>query len=85
MHGCGIRTKNSAISRRHEPKVLFMFYEDINRDSSAAIRKVTMTHGEADKLANYLNIENFRKNSAVNNQVRRQSNYMWVKCRTIYT
>lgn len=57
---------------RHEPNVLFMFYEDMNRDLPSTIRKVatflnkTMTNDEVEKLSHYLSIEQFRNNPAVN-------------------
>lgn len=49
-----------------------MFYEDMNKDLPATIRKVakfldkTMTDEEVVKLTSYLSIENFRDNPAVN-------------------
>jgi len=58
--------------RRHEPNVLFMFYEDMNRDLPAAIRKMAnfldkpMTDDQVAKLADHLSIEKFRNNPSVN-------------------
>lgn len=58
--------------RRHEPNVLFMFYEDMNHDLPGAIRKVskfldkTIADDEVNKLAEYLNIDQFRNNPSVN-------------------
>lgn len=57
---------------RHEPNVLFMFYEDMNRDLPGAIRKVgkflnkSMTDDQVAKLTEYLSIEQFRNNPSVN-------------------
>lgn len=57
---------------RHEPNVLFMFYEDMNRDLPATIRKVatflgkTMDEDQVTKLTHYLSIEQFRNNPSVN-------------------
>ncbi|CAD7091120.1 unnamed protein product [Hermetia illucens] len=59
-------------SHRHDPNVLFMFYEDMNKNFPETICKVakflgkTLTTEQIDKLATYLNIENFKNNPAVN-------------------
>lgn len=51
---------------------MFMFYEDMNRDLSGAIRKVgdflskSMTDEQVAKLTHYLSFEQFRKNPWVN-------------------
>ncbi|GAB0087867.1 sulfotransferase 1 family member D1 [Sergentomyia squamirostris] len=57
---------------RNHPNVLFMFYEDMNRDLAATIRKVaqflgkSLTPVDVERLRKYLSIEEFRKNNAVN-------------------
>lgn len=59
-------------SRRNEPNVLFMFYEDMCKDFPATIRKVAEFLGkqlddeQIAKLGDYLSITNFRNNPAVN-------------------
>ncbi|XP_059622304.1 luciferin sulfotransferase isoform X2 [Phlebotomus argentipes] len=57
---------------RNHPNVLFMFYEDMNRDLAATIRHVadflgkSLTDAQVERLRQYLSIEEFRKNDAVN-------------------
>lgn len=57
---------------RNRSNVLFMFYEDMNRDLKATIRKVaeffgkSYTDEQVDKLADYLDIKNFKNNPSVN-------------------
>lgn len=59
-------------SHRNHPNVLFMFYEDMNKDLPGTIRKVAkflnknLSDEQVTKLSSYLNIENFRNNPAVN-------------------
>lgn len=59
-------------ANRHQPNVLFMFYEDMNKDLPSTIRKVatflgkTIDNEQVEKLTSYLSIENFRNNPAVN-------------------
>lgn len=59
-------------AHRNQPNVLFMFYEDMNRDLPGTIRKVasflgkTFTDEQVDKLADHLHIRNFKNNPAVN-------------------
>lgn len=59
-------------THRHHSNVLFMFYEDMSRDLPSTIRKVaeflgkTMNEEEITKLTEYLKIDNFRVNPAVN-------------------
>lgn len=59
-------------AHRNQPNVLFMFYEDMNRDLKSTIRKVAAFLGksfsaeEVDRLADYLHIKNFKNNRAVN-------------------
>ncbi|XP_066996262.2 sulfotransferase 1C4 [Anabrus simplex] len=58
--------------RRSHPNLLFLFYEDMNKDLPATIQKVAaflekhLTDEEVEFLSNYLDITNFRRNSAVN-------------------
>lgn len=59
-------------SHRHDSNVLFMFYENMSRDLPGTIRKVAtflgkkMNEEDVAKLTEYLKIENFRTNVAVN-------------------
>ena len=59
-------------NHRHFPNVLFLFYEDLNRDIHGAIKRVsnflgkTITTEETQAMAEHLNIKNFRNNSSVN-------------------
>ncbi|XP_059488378.1 sulfotransferase 1C4 [Neocloeon triangulifer] len=58
--------------RRHHPNLLFQFYEDMNRDLSSTIRRMgsflgkTMDEAQVARLADHLDIRNFRDNKAVN-------------------
>ncbi|XP_026277572.1 sulfotransferase 1C4 isoform X1 [Frankliniella occidentalis] len=60
--------------RRTHPRVLFMFYEEMRKDTPAAIRKVAHFLGkqlndeQEARLGNHLDIVNFRKNPAVNSE-----------------
>ena len=57
---------------RNDPNVLFMFYEDMNRDLPSTIRKVatflgkSYTDDQVTKLADHLHIKNFKNNPSVN-------------------
>ncbi|KAL0101038.1 hypothetical protein PUN28_018711 [Cardiocondyla obscurior] len=57
---------------RHSKNLLFIFYEEITHDLPKAIKKVakflgkTYTDAEINKVADYLNINNFRNNEMVN-------------------
>ncbi|KAJ6640904.1 Luciferin sulfotransferase [Pseudolycoriella hygida] len=57
---------------RHNPNVLFMFYEDMNKDLPGTIKKVasflnkTLNNDEITKLTAYLSIDNFKHNTSVN-------------------
>lgn len=57
---------------KDHPNLLFLFYEEMTYDFPKAINKVakflgkTYTDEEIEKVANYLNIKNFRKNQMVN-------------------
>nr|XP_024219674.1 sulfotransferase family cytosolic 1B member 1 [Halyomorpha halys] len=59
----------SGYSRRNNPNLLFLFYEELKRDLPSQIRKVasflnkTINDDEVEKLANFLHIDNFKKNS----------------------
>ncbi|VEN43799.1 unnamed protein product [Callosobruchus maculatus] len=62
-------------TRRHEKNVLFLFYEDMSQDIYSTIKKISdffgkdYTKEQYEKLANHLDIENFRKNKSVNYDV----------------
>ncbi|GAB1861332.1 Sulfotransferase 1C4 [Camponotus japonicus] len=62
----------SAWAIRHKPNILFLFYEDLTKNLSENIKKVATFYGKTynneqiAKLTEHLNIENFRKNSMVN-------------------
>ncbi|GLV45842.1 Sulfotransferase 4 [Carabus blaptoides fortunei] len=57
---------------RHEPHILFLFYEDIIRDMPGTIDKVaeflgkTLTVYQKTELEAHLRFENFQKNTSVN-------------------
>ncbi|KAM0725184.1 Sulfotransferase 1C4 [Formica fusca] len=57
---------------RHKPNILFLFYEDLIKNLVENVKKVatffgkTYNNEEIAKLVEHLNIENFRKNSMVN-------------------
>lgn len=59
-------------ARRNDPNVLFMFYEDMNRDLPGTIRKVasflnkSFTDEQVGRLADHLHIRNFKDNPSVN-------------------
>ena len=59
-------------AHRNDPNVLFLFYEEMNKDLSATIRKVgdflgkKMTDEQVEKLADWLHIKNFKNNEMVN-------------------
>lgn len=63
---------NEGWTHRKQPNVLFMFYEDMNKDLPGTIRKVatflnkSFTEEQVLKLADHLHITNFKKNPAVN-------------------
>ncbi|XP_063222130.1 sulfotransferase 1C4-like isoform X1 [Bacillus rossius redtenbacheri] len=58
--------------RRHHPNVMFIFYEDMLKDLSAVLERVARFVGrpvsekQAEALKEYLRIDNFRRNPAVN-------------------
>ncbi|XP_072745736.1 uncharacterized protein [Anoplolepis gracilipes] len=62
---------------RHKPNVLFLFYEDLRKNLVENIKKIATFFGKTYneeqivKLAEHLNIENFRKNPMVNRPTRR--------------
>ncbi|KMQ97259.1 sulfotransferase 1c4 [Lasius niger] len=57
---------------KHKPNILFLFYEDVTKNLVENIKKVAAFFGKTyndeqiAKLAEHLNIENFRKNPMVN-------------------
>lgn len=57
---------------RNHPNVLFMFYEDMNKDLPGTIRKVadflgkSFTEEQIEKLSDHLHIRNFKNNPSVN-------------------
>nr|CAD7600743.1 unnamed protein product [Timema genevievae] len=63
---------NEGWKRRHQPNVLFLFYEDINKDLPGTVRKVaqflnkSLSEEQVAQMSQHLNIENFRRNPAVN-------------------
>nr|CAD7263521.1 unnamed protein product [Timema shepardi] len=63
---------NEGWKRRHQPNVLFLFYEDINKDLPGTVRKVaqflnkSLSEEQVAQMSKHLNIENFRRNPAVN-------------------
>lgn len=58
--------------RRFESNVLFMFYEEMNKDLPTTIRKVAkfldkqINDEQIEQLTNHLSIENFRNNPSIN-------------------
>ncbi|XP_054289995.1 sulfotransferase 1C4 [Macrosteles quadrilineatus] len=66
---------NEGWQLRNHPNVLFLFYEEMNKDLKKTINRVSeFLNGEqlsvedTGRLANFLDISNFRKNPAVNYQ-----------------
>ncbi|XP_026687027.1 sulfotransferase 4A1 isoform X2 [Diaphorina citri] len=59
-------------SHRDNPNVLFLFYEDMNKDLPSCIHRVSeflstpLTQDQIEQLAAYLDIKNFRANPSVN-------------------
>jgi hypothetical protein len=59
-------------TRRHEPNILFLKYEDLKKDLECAIRKTsaflgkTLTEADVSTLANHLSFKNMKKNPSVN-------------------
>ncbi|CAK1545182.1 unnamed protein product [Leptosia nina] len=62
-----------AWEKRHHPNLLFIFYEEYQRDMSAAIKRVaeffgkTYTDEQVGELGEHLDVKNFKKNPFVNN------------------
>merc|ERR1711892_345448 len=60
---------------KDHPNVLFIFYEDMKRDLNAVIDKASkfldspLTEDQIETLVDHLDIKNFRKNPAVNNEI----------------
>ncbi|XP_046391228.1 sulfotransferase 1C4-like [Ischnura elegans] len=56
---------------RDHPNLLFLFYEDMNKDLESGIQKVakflnkSLSKAEVDKLVDHLSIESFRKNPSM--------------------
>ncbi|XP_061713623.1 luciferin sulfotransferase-like isoform X1 [Cydia pomonella] len=56
---------------RHHPNMLFIFYEDMNKDLPSSIKRVSdflgkeVKNEQIAKLCEHLDIENFRKNESV--------------------
>ncbi|XP_061718255.1 sulfotransferase 1A1-like [Cydia pomonella] len=61
-----------AWAQRHNPNMLFMFYEELIKDLPAAVDRVAkffdkdITNEQNKILCEHLNIKNFRKNTSVN-------------------
>ncbi|XP_053625703.1 sulfotransferase 1 family member D1-like [Plodia interpunctella] len=61
-----------AWAKRHHPNMLFLFYEELNKDLPAAVRRVAKfmnkpaTEEQVQRLCRHLHIDNFRKNKSVN-------------------
>ncbi|XP_063533540.1 sulfotransferase 1B1-like [Cydia strobilella] len=61
-----------AWAQRHHKHMLFIFYEDMNKDLSSVIKRVAsffgkeFTNEEVAQLCQHLDINNFKKNKAVN-------------------
>ncbi|XP_060521816.1 sulfotransferase 1B1-like isoform X2 [Cylas formicarius] len=59
-------------SRKHEKNMLFMFYEDMNKNPRNGLVQVanfleqSYTNDQLDKLEEHLRIDNFRQNKSVN-------------------
>ncbi|XP_030751841.1 estrogen sulfotransferase-like [Sitophilus oryzae] len=57
---------------RHDPNVLFIFYEDMNKNSRTSIEKIAQfleksySAAEFDTLENHLKFSNFKNNKSVN-------------------
>ncbi|KAJ9598676.1 hypothetical protein L9F63_010625, partial [Diploptera punctata] len=70
---------NEGWERRHHPNMLFLFYEEMNKDLPATIQKMAkflekdpLNEDQISTLVNYLDIKNFRNNSAVNYDILRK-------------
>lgn len=59
-------------AHRNHPNVLFLFYEDMSNNLPATIRQVaaflekTLTNEQVERLADHLQIKNFKNNPSVN-------------------
>ncbi|XP_013145972.1 PREDICTED: estrogen sulfotransferase-like [Papilio polytes] len=64
--------------KRHNPNLLFLFYEELSKDLPAAVRRVadflgkSFTKEEIDKLCEHLSIDNFKNNKSVNYDVMKE-------------
>ncbi len=60
--------------KRHEENILFLTYEEMKKDLSAVIRKVseflnkTLTEDDVAKLNTHLSFKNMKMNKAVNKE-----------------
>ncbi|XP_046680878.1 sulfotransferase 1C4 [Homalodisca vitripennis] len=71
---------NEGWKLKSHPNVLFLFYEEMNKDIKSTINQVSefllgsrLSEKDTDRLANYLDITNFRSNPAVNYQPLREA------------
>ncbi|XP_050498563.1 sulfotransferase 1C4-like [Diabrotica virgifera virgifera] len=61
-------------SRRHESNLIFLFYEDMNKNLDPVLQKLSKFLGksysteELSHLSNHLSIDNFKNNKSVNNE-----------------
>ncbi|XP_053623477.1 luciferin sulfotransferase [Plodia interpunctella] len=67
-----------AWNQRHNPRLLFLFYEELSKDLPAAIRRVAkfldkdFSEEQISKLCDHLSIENFKNNKSVNYDVMKE-------------
>ncbi|KAH9635328.1 hypothetical protein HF086_017894 [Spodoptera exigua] len=61
-----------AWEKRHNPNMLFLFYEELSKDLPAIINRVAdflgkeLNQEQIDRLCDHLSIENFKQNKSVN-------------------
>ncbi|XP_050559191.1 luciferin sulfotransferase-like [Spodoptera frugiperda] len=61
-----------AWEQRHNPNMLFLFYEELSKDLPASINRVAdfldkkLNEEEINRLCDHLSIDNFKKNKSVN-------------------
>ncbi|KAM3963079.1 sulfotransferase 1C4-like [Aphomia sociella] len=64
-----------AWNKRHHPRMLFLFYEELSKDLPKAVRRVaeflekSFTDEQINRLCEHLSIENFKNNTSVNYDV----------------
>ncbi|CAF4938696.1 unnamed protein product [Pieris macdunnoughi] len=74
-----------AWEKRHDPNLLFLFYEDLKKDLSHEVRKVCKFLGKeytVDQIAvlcDHLDIKNFKYNASVNNDIMKELGMMYPK------